>query len=86
MQRDEVWVTPVIIVIDEPEPPALLAPRGRLAKLMLAAMLVTMTGFRIGFIVEFSERNGNKKTELYGEFFRLMKYTKRGFSWTPSLQ
>jgi len=70
---DEVRNTPVVTVIDEPEVPALPEPRGRLLKLLLGAVLGTMVGFGIAFVVEYGERAESEKNEEYGEFRTLLR-------------
>jgi len=70
---DEVRNTAVVTVIDEPEVPALPEPRGRLMKLLLGAMLGTVAGFGIVFVVEYGERAGSEKNEEYGEFRTLLR-------------
>jgi uncharacterized protein involved in exopolysaccharide biosynthesis len=70
---EEVRNTPVVTVIDEPEVPALPEPRGRLLKLLLGAMLGTMAGLGIAFVVEYGERAESEKNEEYGEFRTLLR-------------
>jgi uncharacterized protein involved in exopolysaccharide biosynthesis len=70
---DEVRNTPVVTVIDEPEVPALPEPRGRLLKLVLGAILGTMVGFGIAFVVEYGERAESEKNEEYGELRTLLR-------------
>jgi uncharacterized protein involved in exopolysaccharide biosynthesis len=70
---EEVRNTPVVTVIDEPEVPALPEPRGRARKLLLGAMLGTLAGFSIAFVVEYGERAESEKNEAYGEFRTLLR-------------
>jgi uncharacterized protein involved in exopolysaccharide biosynthesis len=70
---DEVRSTPVLTVIDKPEIPALPESRGRLMKLLLGAMLGTLAGFGIGFVVEYGERAEREENEEYGEFRALLR-------------
>lgn len=74
---DEVRNTPVITVIDQPDPPALPDSRGRLLKLLLGLILGLMVGFSLAFIREFGERAKNEGSEAYGEFQQVLKDTKR---------
>ena len=74
---DEVRNTPVITVIDQPEPPALPNPRRRLLKLLLGLTLGLMAGFGLGFIREFGERAKKEESEAYGEFQQVLNDTKR---------
>ena len=53
---DEVRNTPVITVIDQPEPPALPDPRGRVLILALGLTLGVMAGFGLALVREFGER------------------------------
>jgi uncharacterized protein involved in exopolysaccharide biosynthesis len=43
----------VVTVIEEPEVPALPEPRGRVLKLLVGAMLGTISGVAIAFVVEY---------------------------------
>ncbi|MDA1095664.1 MAG: Wzz/FepE/Etk N-terminal domain-containing protein [Chloroflexi bacterium] len=74
---DEVRNTPVITVIDQPEPPALPDPRGRLRKLLLGLTLGMVVGFGLAFIREFGERAKTEESQAYGEFRGVLKDAKR---------
>ena len=74
---DEVRNTSVITVIDQPEPPALPDPRGRLMKLVLGMILGLMAGLGLAFILEFSERTKDEESEAYVEFHEVMKDAKK---------
>ncbi len=74
---DEVRNLPVITVIDQPEPPALPDPRGRLLKLLLGVILGLMAGVALAFIREFGEQAKNEESEAYGEFQQVLKDVKR---------
>ena len=73
---DEVRNLPVITVIDQPEPPALPNPRGRLLKLILGLIIGLMAGFALAFLKDFGERAKNEKSEAYGEFRKVLKDAK----------
>ena len=70
---DEVRNTPVITVIDQPEPPALPDSRGRLLKLVVGLILGMMLGFGLSFIREFGERAKTEESQAYGEFQQVLK-------------
>ena len=72
---DEVRNTPVITVIDQPEPPALPDRRGRLLKLLLGVILGMMVGIGFAFMKEFGER-AKEEGQAYREFQDLLKDTK----------
>jgi uncharacterized protein involved in exopolysaccharide biosynthesis len=72
---EEVRNTPVVTVIDEPEVPALPEPRGRGLKLLLGAMLGTLAGLGIAFVVEYGDRAESENDEEYGEFRTLLRDT-----------
>ncbi len=73
---DEVRNTPVITMIDQPEPPALPDPRGTLVKLLLGAILGLIVGFGLAFIRELGERARNEESEAYGDFQQVLKDAK----------
>jgi len=70
---EEVRTTPVVTVMDEPEVPAFPEPRGRVLTLLQVAMLGTMAGFGLAFVVEYGERAESEKNEEYGEFRTLLR-------------
>jgi uncharacterized protein involved in exopolysaccharide biosynthesis len=71
---NEVRNTPVITIIDEPEPPALPDPRGRLNKLLQGLILGVLTGFVIAFIKDFGDRaKNNDEAQAYDEFQEVLK-------------
>jgi uncharacterized protein involved in exopolysaccharide biosynthesis len=70
---DEVRAAPVITVIDEPEPPALADPRGRLRRMALGTIVGMIMGFGLALIREFSVRAKDEGTETYGEFQDALK-------------
>jgi uncharacterized protein involved in exopolysaccharide biosynthesis len=74
---DQVRNTPVITVIDQPDPPETPDPRGRLATLMLGAILGILLGFGLAFAWEFSERAKEKDGDSYREFKDVLKNVKR---------
>jgi uncharacterized protein involved in exopolysaccharide biosynthesis len=76
---EEVRNTPVVTVIDEPEVPAWPEPRGRVLKLLLGAILGTMAGFGIAFVVESGERGESEQSEEYREFRTLLRDVRTDF-------
>jgi uncharacterized protein involved in exopolysaccharide biosynthesis len=76
---EEVRNTPVVTVIDEPEVPALPEPRGRVLKLLLGAILGTMAGFGVAFVVEYGARAESEKNQEYGEFRTLLRDARTDF-------
>lgn len=73
---DEVRNTPVITVIDQPEPPALPDPRGRVLILALGLTLGVMAGFGLALVREFGERAKRGDSQAYGEFQEVIKDAK----------
>jgi tyrosine-protein kinase Etk/Wzc len=74
---DEVRNTPVITVIDQPEPPAFPDARGRLMKVLLGLILGLMLGFALAFIREVGEQAESDQTAAYGEFQKVLADAKR---------
>ena len=73
---DEVRNTPLITVIDRPEPAALPDPRW-LLEIVLGLSFGLIVGFGHAFIREFAERAKKRKNAAYGEFQEVMKDAKR---------
>ena len=73
---DEVRNTPLITVIDRPEPAALPDPRW-LLEIVLGLSLGMMVGFGLAFVRAFGERAKKKQNAAYGEFQEVMKDAKR---------
>jgi uncharacterized protein involved in exopolysaccharide biosynthesis len=73
---DAVRNTPLITVIDKPEPAALPDARW-LVKILLGLSLGMMGGFGFAFMREFGERAKNEGSEAYGEFEQVIMDAKR---------
>ena len=73
---EEVRNRAVFTVIDQPEPPALPDPRGRLLKLVLGLLLGLMVGLGLAFILEFGERAKNQESKAFVEFRQVLKAAK----------
>ena len=74
---DEVRNTPVITMIDQPEPPVFPDARWRLLELIVGLSLGLMAGFGLALIGEFDERAKREKRGAYGEFQQVLKDVKR---------
>jgi uncharacterized protein involved in exopolysaccharide biosynthesis len=74
---DQVRNTPVITVIDQPNPPETPNARGRLMMLMLGVALGVLVGFGLAFAWEFSERAKKRDVEQYREFKEALGDVKR---------
>ena len=73
---DGVRNTPVITVIDQPEPPPLPDRCGRLLTLMLGLTGGLVAGVGLAFILQFGERAKNEESEAYREFRQILKDVK----------
>ena len=73
---EEVRNTPLITVIDRPEPAALPDP-GWLLEIVLGLSLGMMVGIGLAFVRELGERAKKKGNAAYGEFREVMKDAKR---------
>ena len=73
---DEVRNTPLITVIDRPEPAALPDP-GWFLEIVLGLGFGMMAGFGLAFLREFGEHAKNERSEAYGEFQQVLKDAKR---------
>jgi uncharacterized protein involved in exopolysaccharide biosynthesis len=74
---DQVRNTPVITVIDEPNPPEMPNARGRLTTLILGVILGMLTGFGLALAREFSERVSHEDGDTYREFKDVLADAKR---------
>jgi len=69
--------TPVITVIDRPDPPEMQNARGRLTTLMLGVILGVLAGFGLAFARDFSERVREEDGDNYREFKEALGAAKR---------
>jgi len=74
---DQVRNTPVITVIDRPDPPVMPNARGRLTTLMLGVILGVLAGFGLAFARDFSERVREEDGDNYREFKEALGAAKR---------
>ena len=72
---DEVRNTPLITVIDKPEPAALPDPRW-LLDIVLGLTLGMIVGFGLAFLRQFGEHAKSEGSEAYGEFQQVVKDAK----------